>query len=54
MLLLPDADPHGVPVVLLAEAAALALFFAFWVVQGIEKWDDPDPTIAATLHPHVR
>ena len=37
----------GMPVVLLAEAAALSLFFAFWVVQGIEKWDDADPRIAA-------
>ena len=46
-MLLPDADAVGVPVVLLAEAAALSLFFAFWVVQGIEKWDDADPRIAA-------
>lgn len=46
MLLLPTADAHGVPVVLLAEAAALALFFAFWVVQGVEKWHDADPRIA--------
>lgn len=45
--LLPSADARGIPVVLLAEAAALTLFFAFWVVQGIEKWDDTDPSILA-------
>lgn len=48
IVLLPDADATGIPLVLLAEAAALALFFAFWVVQGIEKWDEADPAIAAT------
>ncbi len=47
IVLLPGARASGVPVVLLAEAAALSLFFAFWVVQGIEKWDDADPRIAA-------
>jgi hypothetical protein len=31
--------------VLVVEAVALILFFAFWVVQGIEKWSDPDPTL---------
>jgi hypothetical protein len=47
ILLLPDADAGGLPVVLLAEVAALTLFFAFWVVQGAEKWDDGDPSIRA-------
>ncbi|MGA7147571.1 MAG: hypothetical protein WBX17_03665 [Microbacterium sp.] len=47
IVLLPGARASGVPVVLVAEAAALSLFFAFWVVQGIEKWDDADPRIAA-------
>lgn len=47
IVLLPGAGASGVPVVLLAEAAALSLFFAFWVVQSIEKWDDADPRIAA-------
>lgn len=50
ILLLPEADATGFPVVLLAEAAALGLFFAFWVVQGVEKWPDPDPSIAARGH----
>jgi hypothetical protein len=45
VVLLPQADGSGIPVVLIIEAAALALFFAFWVVQGIEKWADPDPTL---------
>lgn len=47
VVLLPDAGANGVPVVLIAEASALALFFAFWVVQGIEKWDEADPTVVA-------
>ncbi|WP_169580777.1 MULTISPECIES: hypothetical protein [Microbacterium] len=45
--LLPGATASGLPVVLLAEAAALTLFFAFWVVQGIEKWHETDPSIRA-------
>ncbi|MCP2638093.1 hypothetical protein K0817_016190 [Microbacterium sp. HD4P20] len=45
ILLLALADPHGIPVVLIIETAALVLFFAFWVVQGVEKWNDPDPTL---------
>lgn len=30
---------------LLVEAAALALFTAFWVLQTVENWDDPDPSL---------
>ena len=48
VVLLPQADGSGIPIVLIVEAAALALFFAFWVVQGIEKWSDPDPTLVAS------
>jgi hypothetical protein len=48
VLLLPEADASGLPVVLLAESAALILFFAFWVVQGVEKWTDADPSIRAS------
>ena len=47
VILLPQADGGGIPIVLVLEAAALALFFAFWVVQGVEKWSDPDPTLMA-------
>lgn len=47
VVLLPGADARGIPVVLLAEAAALMLFFAFWVAQSIEKWDETDPGIVA-------
>lgn len=43
--LLPTADATGLPVVLIAEAAALALFFGFWVIQGVEKWHEDDPSI---------
>ncbi|WP_127819313.1 hypothetical protein [Microbacterium sp. CPCC 204701] len=43
--LLPRTDDLGFPVVLVVEASALVLFFAFWVVQGIEKWNDADPTL---------
>jgi hypothetical protein len=43
--LLPRAEELGFPLVLVVEASALALFFAFWVVQGVEKWHDADPTI---------
>lgn len=43
--LVPEADAAGLPVVLLAEAAALTLFFAFWIVQGVEKWNEADPGI---------
>lgn len=42
---LPRAE--DVPVVLIAEAGALALFCAFWVLQSIEKWNDPNPSIRA-------
>ncbi len=45
VVLLPQADGSGIPIVLIVEAVALALFFSFWVVQGIEKWSDPDPTL---------
>jgi hypothetical protein len=50
IVLLPESDASGLPVVLLAEAAALILFFTFWVVQGVEKWNETDPSIAATRH----
>ena len=45
VVLLPQADAYGIPLILLAEAAALGLFFAFWVVQGIEKWNEVDPAL---------
>ncbi len=32
-------------VALLAESVALALFAVFWIVQSIEKWNDPDPSL---------
>lgn len=35
----------GASLVLVVEASALVLFFAFWVVQGVEKWTEADPTL---------
>jgi hypothetical protein len=46
-VLLPQARTAGIPIVLVVETAALTLFFAFWVVQGAEKWPEPDPSIVA-------
>ena len=37
----------GVPPVLLCEVAALALFLAFWVLQTVQWWSDPDPAVRA-------
>lgn len=45
VLLLPRAGQTEVPIVLIAEASALALFFAFWVVQGLERWNEPNPSV---------
>ena len=39
--------PWGIPPVFLAEAVALGLFAAFWIVQTIETWNDPDPSFRA-------
>ena len=35
VILLPQADGSGIPIVLIVEAIALAPFFSFWVVQGV-------------------
>ncbi|WP_210505962.1 hypothetical protein [Naasia sp. SYSU D00057] len=40
----PPAAP--IPWVLVLEALALALFLLFWVLQTVEKWNDPDPALA--------
>lgn len=44
-VLLPQDDGDGLPIVLIAESAALLLFLAFWVVESIEKWDSSDPRV---------
>lgn len=44
-VLLSQPGAAGIPIILITEAAALALFFAFWVVQSVEKWGEPDPTL---------
>ncbi|SDP32541.1 hypothetical protein SAMN04487788_3044 [Microbacterium testaceum StLB037] len=35
----------GVPVVLVGESVALALFAVFWLVQTVELWNEADPTL---------
>lgn len=45
VVLLPQTAHLAFPLVLVAEASALALFFVFWVAQGVEKWHDPDPAL---------
>ncbi|MFJ4038173.1 hypothetical protein ACIPVB_08795 [Microbacterium sp. NPDC090007] len=37
----------GFPVVLVGESIALLLFSVFWLVQTVELWDEPDPTVRA-------
>lgn len=39
-----DAVP---PPVFIGESIALALFAIFWVLQTIQKWDEPDPGLVA-------
>lgn len=43
--LAPFGEEAGVPLTLFAEAAALLLFTAFWIVQCVEKWHDADPAL---------
>jgi len=45
VVLVPRTDDLGFPLVLVVEASALLLFFAFWVVQGVEKWSEADPAL---------
>lgn len=40
-------EPWRLSPVLLGEAVALALFAAFWIVQTVETWNDPDPSFRA-------
>ncbi|MEV7757400.1 hypothetical protein AB0O16_09820 [Microbacterium sp. NPDC089180] len=45
---LAGVEQRGIPVVLVGESVALALFAVFWIVQTVELWDEVDPSIAAT------
>lgn len=45
---LAGTEQRGIPVVLVGESVALALFAVFWIVQTVELWDEVDPSIAAT------
>lgn len=38
------ADSGAFPIVLIGEALALSLFLAFWVLQSIQKWSEPNPS----------
>ncbi|BDV29769.1 hypothetical protein [Microbacterium terricola] len=43
-------DPEGFPWIFVGEAIALMLFAVFWVVQTVQRWDDPDqPSVAEPL-----
>lgn len=45
------AAAWGTPIVLIAESAALVLFAAFWVMQTIEFWNDPNPALRVASRP---
>lgn len=38
-------ESAGFPVVLVGESVALVLFAVFWIVQTVELWNEPDPTL---------
>jgi hypothetical protein len=38
-------EPGGYSLVFIGEAIALALFAAFWMVQTVQTWRDPDPAL---------
>lgn len=38
---------------LIGEAAALALFGVFWILQTVENWDEPDATLLASGEPRI-
>lgn len=44
---LAGAEQRGIPVVLVGESVALALFAVFWIVQTVELWDEVDPSLGA-------
>ncbi|MGC5170695.1 hypothetical protein ACLQ2Q_08570 [Microbacterium sp. DT81.1] len=38
-------EATGLPLIFIGEAAALLLFAAFWLIQTVELWDEPDPRL---------
>lgn len=42
VMFVADRMNLGVPVIFIGEATALALFAAFWVIQTIERWAQPN------------
>lgn len=40
-------EPGGYSLVFIGEAVALGLFATFWIVQTVETWRDPDPSLRA-------
>lgn len=45
------AAAWGVPVVLIAESLALLFFAAFWLMQTVEYWGDPNPSLRVASRP---
>lgn len=37
----------GAPLIFVGEALAVALFAAFWLLQTVQLWNDPDPSLSA-------
>jgi hypothetical protein len=48
------ADDGVPPPLFVGEAVALALFVVFWVLQSVERWDDPDPAVRGLTRPLPR
>jgi FtsH-binding integral membrane protein len=45
------ADDMSPPPLFVGEAVALALFVVFWVLQSVQRWDDPDPAVRGSTPP---
>jgi hypothetical protein len=39
----------GVPLIFIGEALAVALFAAFWLLQTVQLWNEPDPAFRASV-----
>lgn len=44
-------ESTGLPLVFIGEATALLLFAAFWLIQTVELWDEPDPRLRVMPEP---
>jgi hypothetical protein len=43
---IPDS---AIPPVFVCEFVALGLFLVFWVLQSMQKWHDPNPSLMASV-----